>query len=77
MPNLPRSGTPDGHEECVKESVRLGYFEGPDFRHRIKRVPGEPYDEIVDYVRDWRVSSGLRILLDGICPIRNCRHVPF
>lgn len=63
-------------DECIKECLRMGYLQGPDFRRRVRRVPGEGYDEIVCYVRDWTLSSNLRKLLDTICPIRNCRHVP-
>ncbi|GAH97615.1 unnamed protein product [marine sediment metagenome] len=34
------------------------------------------YREMVPYVTDLLLSEGLRSLLNEICPVKDCEHVP-
>jgi len=61
-------------EECVKAACRLGFLGGPDFRDRYRRAEGDQYAEIVRFVRDARISSGVGKLLSEICRRKGCLH---
>jgi hypothetical protein len=63
-------------KDCVDACIRYEYLTPPNFRDYIKRVPGKQYDEVVDFVRDWRLSPRLKSMMDELCPIKNCPHVP-
>lgn len=64
-------------EETLQAAVRYGYLvEEQRYRDRIKRCEGDPYSEIVNYVVDLELSPGLRILLNDICSVENCQHIP-
>jgi hypothetical protein len=69
------SGAPSP-EDCLASSLQGGYLQPAAFRDRVRRVPGDPYGEMVHFVRDWRLTPALRAILDGLCDIPNCRHVP-
>ncbi len=62
-------------ERLLEATVRAGYLIEGD-RNRIVRPEGEPYSEVVDYMKDLRVSPGIRVLLADVCDIRGCTHVP-
>ena len=64
-------------EECVRQCMTSGYLQRPNHRQRVERAAGRHYDEIVDYVKEWKISSGIRTMLDSLCSIDNCPHVPF
>ena len=64
-------------EECVNECRRHGYLVAPNQRQRLRRAQGERYDEMVEYVKDWKLSSGIREMLDSLCSRRDCLHIPF
>ena len=70
-PGAPRPDT------LIKQTQHVGYLEAANYRGQISRVPGGAYDDIVDYVRFWKLSEKMRRLLDDVCPITNCRHIPF
>lgn len=63
-------------EEFIEACIRFGYLIDLHWHDRVRRVRGEKYDEIVDFVKEWRLSSGLRALLGTICPEADCEHVP-
>jgi len=61
-------------EECVEESLKLGYLTGPDYRGRYRRAEGDKYAEVVKLVRDGSISQGLGQLLAKTCRIKGCTH---
>jgi hypothetical protein len=63
-------------EDCVKSCIRFGYLQALDWRKRIKRTPGDKYNDIVYFVKEWRVKTELRQLLNSLCPDAGCMHVP-
>ncbi len=63
-------------EDCVDTCRRFGYIEGPDFRGRMKRVSGDRYNDMVSFVKDWKLNRGTRQLLNSLCPKQECAHVP-
>lgn len=69
----PEAPDPD---DCVKACFRSGYLSEPDFRKWVKRVPGDTYNDIVVFVRDWRMTSRMRQTINSICTRRSCEHVP-
>jgi Pentapeptide repeats (8 copies) len=81
---LPRSALTKGKiypgaptaKDCVDACIRYDYLTSPNFRDYIKRAPGAQYDEVVEFVRDWRLSLRLKSMMDELCPLRNCPHVP-
>jgi hypothetical protein len=63
-------------EDCLLGALRCGYVTGPDYRDRFRRVTGLRYEEMVAFVKEWRLSETMQEYLDSYCPIRNCPHVP-
>lgn len=63
-------------KDCVWACQRFGYLNQPDMRGRIRRASGDMYNDLVLFVRDWRLTTGLRQLLDSLCRTRPCDHVP-
>ena len=63
-------------EECIEECLRFGYLHGPDYRNRIGRARGDRYSDMVEFVTHWGLSPELRRLLDSLCSIDGCEHVP-
>ena len=63
-------------EDCIECCIRRGYLRPPDYRERIKRATGESYNEIVRFMRVWSVNAGIKDVLDELCPIRGCKHLP-
>jgi len=61
-------------EECVGGLVKYEFVTGPDFRGRFRRAAGDKYKEIVEFVRDARMSDGLGRLVSELCPRRGCLH---
>ncbi len=69
------SGAPS-IEECLEACIRFGYLQRVDWHDRVRRVPGDHYDDIVDFVKDWILSEHMREMLDAICPNKGCEHIP-
>lgn len=65
-------------KETLGAALRHGYLveEAERYRDRICRCEGDPYQELVNYVKDLTVSPGLRRLLNDLCPQERCPHVP-
>ncbi len=61
-------------EDCVDRLARYDFLTKPDFRGRFRRAAGDKYKEIVEFVRDARVSDGLGRLISELCPRRGCLH---
>jgi hypothetical protein len=62
-------------EDCVRACIRFGFLQSPDFRKRIKRTPGERYDHVVFFIRDWRLTPEMRQLLNSLCKKSGCEHI--
>lgn len=62
-------------EQVLKETLSHGYLK-TDYRDRIVRPDGAAYAEAVGFVRELRLSDGLRALVTDVCRVPNCEHVP-
>jgi len=69
------SGAP-ASQDCLRACMRSGYLQHIDWHDRVKRVPGDRYDDIVDFVKDWKVSSRMKETLDSLCTVKGCEHIP-
>lgn len=64
-------------EATLQSAIRYDYLvEEQRYRDRIKRCEGDLYNEIINYVVSLKISPGLRLLLNDVCSIENCQHVP-
>jgi len=63
-------------ETCVKACISFGYLQEPNYRKRISRTPGDKFSDMVCFVRDWKLSTEMRQLLNSLCSIKACRHIP-
>jgi len=63
------------YKDCVEAALDFGYLEQRDYG-RIGRVTGAKYGELVTFVKSQRLSSGLSSLLDSLCRVPGCAHVP-
>lgn len=63
-------------EKFVEASIRFGYLQELRWHDRIRRVPGDRYNDMVNFVTEWRLSVNLRELLDSVCPEAGCEHIP-
>ena len=63
-------------EECVRVTISSGYLLHTKRYDRVRRAPGDRYSEMVQFVRDWYLSPGIRPMLDALCDIPNCDHAP-
>ena len=61
-------------EACLQEIVRAEYLVGPDMRKRYRRPDGYRYAEIVDIVKDNKLSDGIGGLVAKLCSRRGCLH---
>jgi pentapeptide repeat protein len=64
-------------EKVLAAAMRLGYLVRSRAPHRdqIERGEGDKYREIVEFVKERRLSPGLRALVSSVCTRDNCRHV--
>jgi len=60
----------------LEELVRSGYILRVHHHDRIRRVPGDAYDDMVGFVKLWEVSARMMTVLDGVCERPGCEHVP-
>ncbi len=67
-------GAPD-YEKCVSGAIEFGYLESAEFQ-RVRRPRGPKYGELVTFVKNSTTSPGLRSLLDSLCRIPGCSHIP-
>jgi len=63
-------------EDCISACLRFGYLQAPDYRKIIKRTPGERCNDIVYFIRDWKLTIEMRQLLNSLCTKNSCDHVP-
>jgi len=69
----PEAPTP---EACVKACLSFGYLQRTRWHDRIRRIPGDQYNDMIHFVKDWQLPNSLREMLDFLCPITGCEHVP-
>jgi len=63
--------------KTLEVAIRHGYLISEvRYRDRIGKCEGDKSKEMVNYVMDLTLSPGLRTLLDDICRVRNCQHIP-
>lgn len=60
---------------CVEACLSFGYLQRTRW-HRLRRVPGDRYNDMVYLVTDWKLSDSLRDMLDSLCPTSGCEHMP-
>lgn len=63
-------------DEILEAATSRGYLVNEDFRDRVRRPEGNAYSEMVGFVSDLTLSGGLNELLDDVCGIQGCEHVP-
>ena len=64
-------------QEVLEGAIQHGYLvpdSGP--RHTIKRPEGNIYSEVVGFMTSMNVTPSLRALLNDVCPVAGCLHVP-
>lgn len=66
----------DDPELAARVAVQHGYLIREGVRDRVRRPGGELLREIVTFVRSMQLSPGLRALLDEVCQVEGCEHVP-
>jgi len=62
-------------EDCLHACLDFGYLE-EEHGQRIRRSSGTKYSEMVTFVKNQIISSNLRSLLDSLCRIPGCAHMP-
>jgi hypothetical protein len=62
--------------DCVTACIKHGFLNIPNYRDRIRRASGDRYNDIVGFIQNWNLSVSLRAMMDELCPIRGCRHIP-
>lgn len=64
-------------EKTLEAALRHDYLVATTrYRDRIVRCDGDMHNEMVAYVKDLTLSNGLRSLLDDLCPVQGCQHIP-
>jgi hypothetical protein len=63
-------------EMIIERCRRLGYLVETNRSERLRRAPGDKYNDMVNFVRNWSLTQELRLLLNSICDISQCPHVP-
>jgi hypothetical protein len=59
-----------------RAALRYGYLVRDEGRERLKRPDGDAYGEMVNFVTSLGLSPGLRTVLDDVCDVASCDHVP-
>jgi hypothetical protein len=63
-------------DDCISCCIKHQFLNAPNYRGRVRRANGDRYDEIVSHMKDWTIGAGLTAVLDELCPIRGCCHIP-
>lgn len=64
-------------QTTLEAVIRHGYLISEvRYRDRIRRCDGDMYHEMVSFVTELTLPNGLRSLLNEICPVENCLHIP-
>ena len=60
---------------CLQEVIRAGYMMKPDHRGRYARARGTKYAEMVDIVKEGKVSERLHRVIAKVCERTSCAHM--
>jgi uncharacterized protein YjbI with pentapeptide repeats len=63
-------------ERTLEEATSHGYLARPDYRDHVARGDGDHYTEMIEWVKSLTMTPNLRDLLDDLCDIAGCEHVP-
>ncbi|HGE71638.1 TPA: hypothetical protein ENX78_12425 [Candidatus Poribacteria bacterium] len=63
-------------EKFLQAAIDFGFLLEEEKGKQIKRSQGEKYGEMVSFIKNQTTSSSISSLLDSLCRIPNCRHVP-
>lgn len=64
-------------EATLEMAIKYGYFaEEQRYRNRVRRCEGDLYNEMLAYVTDLKPSPSLRELLNELCTVERCTHIP-
>ena len=64
-------------EDCIKACLRLNFLHGPDSRKRILITSDQNQkNDIIHFLKDWRLATKMKQLLDSLCPKSSCVHIP-
>lgn len=63
-------------EEFLQAAIDFGFLIEEDKGKNIKRAQGDKYGEMVSFIKNQVASPSIASLLDSLCRIPNCRHVP-
>jgi hypothetical protein len=67
----------DNTKELIRELVQAGYLmEDRRIRGRYHRPEGDEYGQMREYTTDLALSSSLKLVLDEVCHVKDCPHVP-
>ncbi len=62
------------YEDCISAALSFRYLEKGEFAV-IRRPTGSYYGEMVSFVKNQVISSGIRSLLDSLCRVPGCVHI--
>jgi Pentapeptide repeats (8 copies) len=60
----------------ISACIRHAFLHAPNYRSRVRRASGAGYNEIVGFMQNWQFGAGLRAMIDELCPIGGCNHIP-
>jgi len=61
-------------ERIIEGMVKSQYLSEPDDRRQYSRARGPKYTEMVELIRDAKLSPSLKELVKSLCPSPNCSH---
>lgn len=64
-------------EDVLEAAIKRGYLRCEErYRDRIHRPEGQLYTELVQFATSLRLTTGITAVLDDVCDIESCRHIP-
>ncbi|MCR4409136.1 MAG: pentapeptide repeat-containing protein [Candidatus Saccharicenans sp.] len=63
-------------EDFLQAAIDFGFLIEEEKGKYIKRAQGDKYGEMVSFIKNQIISPSISSLLDSLCRIPNCRHVP-
>jgi len=66
----------EGKADLTQSPFSRNHYKGPNWRKYIRRPSGDRYNDVVYFVKDWKLNTELRQLLNAWCLKTGCAHVP-
>jgi hypothetical protein len=64
-------------DKVLEAAIRHGYFiQEERYRDRVHRPEGQLYGEMVSFATRLELTPGIKAVLDDVCEIEGCSHVP-